>query len=178
MKTITTLAVVSIALLITACTQTTSAPPANSNANSNASKIDAGKPHVDRAAEEASLKAADMAWAEAAGRKDVEATAGFMTDDGATLPPGAPIAKGKEAVKKGWSDLLGLKDLVIKWEPTMVQVAESGEIGYTSGTYSIDYTDEKGAKINEKGNYLEVWKKVDGKWKCYLDMFNSDGPAK
>ena len=178
MKTITTLAVVSLAFILTSCSQTASAPPTNGNTTSNAAKVDPAKPAVDRKAEETALKAADMAWAEAAGKKDVDATAGFMTDDGATLPPGEPIAKGKDAVRKGWSTLLGLKDIEIKWEPTTVQVADSGEIGYTSGSYSLSYTDDKGAKVSDKGKYLEVWKKVDGKWKCYLDMYNSDGPAK
>jgi ketosteroid isomerase-like protein len=94
------------------------------------------------------------------------------------IPFENPIARGKEAVKKGWAGILGLKDVAIKSAPTSVQVAESGEIGYTGGTYTLDFTDDKGAKISDKGKYLEVWKKVDGKWKCYLDMYNSDLPAK
>jgi len=141
-------------------------------------KADTTKPTVNRAEEERSLRQTDVAWSDAAGKKDVDATAAFMTDDGTQLPPNAPLAKGKDAVKKEWADLLGLKDIALKWEPVNVQVADSGELGYTNGTYTLAFTDPKGAKVNDKGKYLEVWKKVDGKWKCYLDMYSSDIPAK
>ena len=65
-----------------------------------------------------------------------------------------------------------------KWNTTIVQGAESGDVGYTSGAYTLEYTDDKGAKVNDKGKYLEVSKKVDGRWKCYLDMYNFDMAAK
>jgi ketosteroid isomerase-like protein len=135
------------------------------------------KPAVNRAEEEKSLKEADIAWSNAAEKKDVDSVAGFMAEDGSTLPPNAPEIKGHEAVKKGWADLLALKDSNIKWAPTLVQVADSGEIGYTSGTWSMAWTGDRGEKLTDNGKYLEVWKKVDGKWKCYLDMYSSDKPA-
>lgn len=150
----------------------------SANVKAEPTKADNSKPATNKTEEEASLKAADAAWSEAAGKKDVDAVTGFMTDDGSTLPPNEPVAKGKEAVKKGWANILALKDLEIKWQPTEVKVADSGELGYTSGTYTMSFTDPKAGKVNDKGKYLEVWKKVDGKWKCYLDMYSSDMPAK
>ena len=141
-------------------------------------KAEPAKPAVNRAEEEKALRETDIAWSAAAAKRDVDATAAFMTDDGEQLPPNAPMAKGRDAVKKEWAGLLGLKDVAIKWEPTMVQVADSGEIGYTSGTYTFDFTDPKAGKIQDKGKYLEVWKKVDGKWQCQVDMYSSDIAAK
>lgn len=158
-----------LVLLTGACNQTAQAPAGNTKAETN-------KPVVNRSAEEADLKATDIAWSAAAGTKNADAVAGFMTADGATLPPNEPIAKGMESVKKGWAGILSLKDVEISWQPATVQVAESGEIGYTSGTYKLSFTNPKGTKVNDTGKYLEVWKKVDGKWKCYLDMYNSDLP--
>ena len=160
-----------LVLLTGGCNQTAQAP-------SNNVKADTAKPAVNRSAEEADLKATDIAWSAAAATKNADAVAGFMTNDGATLPPNEPTAKGMEAVKKGWAGILSLKDVEISWQPTSVQVADSGEIGYTSGTYSLSFTDPKGAKVNDTGKYLEVWKKADGKWKCHLDMYNSDIPLK
>ena len=170
MKTIAVIAIGANLLLSASCTQTA---PKTENV-----KADTVRPAVNRAEEEKSLRETDIAWSDAAGKKDVDATAAFMTDDGTQLPPNAPMSKGKDAVKKEWAGLLGLKDVAVKWEPTSVQVAESGEIGYTSGTYTLDFTDPKAGKVSDKGKYLEVWKKVDGKWKCYLDMYSSDLPTK
>ena len=169
----TTMTLLAVALLVwsTACDK-----PATKTQEVNAAPAK-DKPAVNRVVEEKSLREADIAWSETAAKKDAEAVAAFMTDDGATLPPNEPPIKGRDAVKKGWADLLSLKDLNIKWEPSLVQVAESGEIGYTSGTWTMAWTGDKGEKMSDNGKYLEVWKKVDGKWKCYLDMYNSDRSA-
>lgn len=135
-----------------------------------------GKPAVNRAEEEAALRAADLAWSDAAGRKDVDAVVSYMADDGRTLPPNEPAASGKEAVRAGWAGILALADVAIRWEPQLVQVAESGELGYTSGTYTLAFTGADGKPVSDRGKYLEVWKKVDGKWKCSQDMYSSDLP--
>ena len=63
---------------------------------------------VDRAAEEAALKALDKAWAEAANRKDLDATVAFMADDGETLAPNEPVARTKEAIRASWNGLMQL----------------------------------------------------------------------
>jgi ketosteroid isomerase-like protein len=161
-------------LLITAgCSQ--SRPAKSENAPP---KAEPAKPAVNRPEEEKAVREADIAWAAAAAKKDVDATAAFMTDDGATLAPNAPIAKGMDAVKKTWAGMLGLKDMAISWQPTTIEVAESGEMAYALGTYQLSFTDPTAGKVEDKGKYLEVWKKVGGKWKCHLDMFNSDIAAK
>ncbi|PYS98809.1 MAG: DUF4440 domain-containing protein [Acidobacteria bacterium] len=178
MKLFSALILPCIAFIFAGCNQTASAPTNNANTTVATSNTTPAKPPFNRATEEARLKAADTAWSDAAGKKDVELTVSFMAEDGATLPPNQPIAKGKDAMKKDWAALLALKDVAIKWEPTTVQVSEGGELGFTSGTYTLSFTDEKGTKVNDKGKYLEVWKKIGGEWKCYLDSYNSDGPAK
>jgi uncharacterized protein (TIGR02246 family) len=170
---ISTLFIIGILLFVQACNM---ADSTTRSANAANAKSETQKPAVNKAEEEKSLRETDMAWSAAAGKKDAEAVAGFMTEDGSTLPPSEPIVKGHDAIKKGWTDLLALKNLNIKWEPATVQVADSGEIGYTSGTWTMDWTGDKGEKMKDNGKYLEVWKKADGKWKCYLDMYSSDNP--
>ena len=134
-----------------------------------------GKATVDRTKEEAALRAADLAWAAAAGRKDLDATVAFMAADGETLPPNGPAAKDPAAIRKIWADTLAPGSSV-DWKPVRVQVAESGELGFLSGTYTTSSNDASGKPVNDRGKYLEVWKKVDGNWKCLMDMFSSDLP--
>jgi len=128
---------------------------------------------VDRAAEEAALRALDKAWSEAANRKDLDATVAFMAEDGETLAPNEPVARTKEAIRASWNGLMQLPDAKISWQAERAQVAESGELGYTSGTYSLSFTGADGKTVTDNGKYLEVWKKVDGKWKCLSDAYNS-----
>ena len=126
--------------------------------------------------EEAALRALDLAWSDTANRKDLDGTVSYMADDGETLAPNEPAARDEAAIKASWAKLLGLPGLNVHWEPQRVQVAESREIGYTSGFYTLTFTDANGQTVTDHGKYLEVWKKVEGKWKCSTDAYNSDIP--
>ena len=135
-----------------------------------------GKATVNRSEEEAALRALDLAWSDTANRKDIDGTVSYMADDGETLAPNEPAARDKAAIRASWANLLDLPNLTVHWKPLRVQVAESGELGYMSGSYTVTYTDAKGQTVTDRGKYLEVWKKVDGKWKCSTDAYNSDIP--
>jgi ketosteroid isomerase-like protein len=54
------------------------------------------------------------------------------------------------------------------WEPLHADVAKSGDLGYTYGTYEIN----TGGKI-QRGTYVSIWKKNNnGIWKFILDSGN------
>ena len=91
-----------------------------------------------RAADEAALRTADSEWSKAAGAKDVDRCVSFTADDTVMLAPNAPAANGKEAVRKSWSEMLALPGLALSWQLTKVEVARSGDMGYTQGTYADD----------------------------------------
>jgi ketosteroid isomerase-like protein len=127
---------------------------------------------------EQALRDADDAWSKAAASKDVDKTVSYYSSDAFVLPPNAPIATTKDAIKKLWGDLLASPGLVISWKATKVEVAKSGDLGFVSGTYEIKMNDASGNPTNDKGKYVEVWEKQsDGKWKCGTDTWNSDLPA-
>jgi ketosteroid isomerase-like protein len=127
---------------------------------------------------EPALRDADAAWSKAAGSKDLEKTVSYYSADAIVLPPNAPIATTKEAIRKIWQDMIASPGLVISWKATKVEVAKSGDLGFVSGTYELTMNDASGKPANERGKYVEVWeKKADGKWKCGTDTWNSDLPA-
>jgi len=136
-----------------------------------------GKAMTNRAQEEAAIRAADLAWSKTANRKDIDGTVSYMADDGETLAPNEPAARDKKSIRDSWAKLLSLPGMEIHWEPLRVQVAESGEIGYTSGVYTLIFTSDDGVRVTDKGKYVEIWKKVNGKWKCSSDIYNSDTPV-
>ena len=127
---------------------------------------------------EQNLRALDAQWSAAAGAKDVEKTVSFYSDDAIVMPPNAPADTTKEAIRKGWQDLLASPGLTISWRTTKVEVAKSGDLACLSGTYELIMNDPSGKPINDHGKYVEVWEKqADGKWKCGTDIWNSDLPA-
>jgi len=130
-----------------------------------------------RAADEALIKQADAAWVQAAQTKQVDAWIAFYSGDAVVLPPNEKIAITREAIRKSVSGLLSLPELSITWQPTKIEVARSGDLGYVYGTFSINWN-EHGKKAFDNGKLVEIWKKQpDGGWKCIVDTWNSDVPA-
>jgi ketosteroid isomerase-like protein len=133
---------------------------------------------ADTKAIDQTLRDLDDQWSTAAGAKDLEKTVSFYSADAIVMAPNAPAATTKEAIRKGWGDLLASSGLVIRWKTTKVEVAKSGDLACVSGTYEMTMNDPSGKPINDRGKYVEVWEKqADGKWKCGTDIWNSDLPA-
>jgi uncharacterized protein (TIGR02246 family) len=127
---------------------------------------------------ERALRDLDAQWSKAAAAKDLERTIAYYSDDAIVLPPNAASAATKEAIRNVWKDLLATPGLAITWQPTRVQLAESGEMAWVTGTYELAMNGPSGKPINDRGKYIEVWEKqADGNWKCRADMWNSDLPV-
>jgi ketosteroid isomerase-like protein len=130
-----------------------------------------------RAADEATLRKLDDEWSKAAGAKDLEKTVSFYSDDTQILPPNSPVLHGKDAARAMWKGMFAVPGFGGGWKATKVEVAQSGDLGWTTGPYEITEVDAKGKPMTDKGKYLAVWKKqADGSWKCVADMFNTDLP--
>jgi uncharacterized protein (TIGR02246 family) len=128
-----------------------------------------------RAADEKTIRALDEQWSRTAAKNDLDGTVAFYADDAVLLPPNAPIAMNKNAIRDSWADLLAPNNSV-SWRVSKVEVAKSGDLGYLYGTYQLSIADPKGAaSSSDRGKLVEVWKKqADGKWKCIVDTYNSD----
>ena len=127
---------------------------------------------------EQNLRDLDDQWSTAAGMKDLEKTLSFYSEDAIVMPPNAPADTTKEAIRKGWQDLLASSGLVMRWKTTKVEVATSGDLACLTGTYELTMNDPSGKPFNDQGKYVEVWEKqADGKWTCGTDIWNSDLPA-
>ena len=131
-----------------------------------------------RAADASAIRALDEQWSATAARNDLEGTVAFYAGDAVLLPPNAPIATDRKSIRESWAGLLG-PNTAVSWRVSKVEVANSGELGYLYGTYSLSIQDPKnGPPVRDAGKLVEIWKKqADGKWKCIVDTYNSDLPA-
>jgi uncharacterized protein (TIGR02246 family) len=129
-----------------------------------------------RAADESALKDLDAQWSKAAAAKDLETTVSYYADDAVLMPPNAPVAAGA-AIRDFWKSMIASPGFAGGWKVTKAEVARSGDLAYLTGTYEMTENDASGKPVNDRGKYVEVWKKqADGKWKVVADMFNSDLP--
>ena len=133
---------------------------------------------VDKKAGEAALRKADSTWSKVAEAKQLEAHVGYFLDDAVVMAPNEKRVEGKEAIRKMVSEMYAMPGVAMSWKANKVEVASSGDLGYTAGSYQLTVKDEKGNPVTDTGKYLEVWKKqADGGWKVTTEMFNSDLPV-
>ena len=118
--------------------------------------------------ERTALMSADREWSQTA--KDAEKFAANFTDDAVSYPPGMPSVKGREAIQKAHAEMTKTPGFALSWTVTKADVAASGDIGHTAGTYESTM-----GGVTDKGKYVTAWKKVNGAWKVTDDIFNSDG---
>ncbi len=132
-------------------------------------------PAVDTDALAKQLIQLDDDWSAAAGARDIEAVAAFYAPDAVAYPPSAVVAVGYEAAKAVWAGYFADSTYAIAWKTTAAEVAASGELGFTAGTYEDSYMGPDGTLVQSTGKYLCVWQKqADGSWKAVHDMWNYD----
>jgi uncharacterized protein (TIGR02246 family) len=124
------------------------------------------------------LKDTEAAWVKDANTKDVEKFVAHYTDDASVLLPNMPIITGKDAIRNALKPILADPNFALQFSSTRQDVAKSGDLGYTVGTYTMTGTNEKDKKpFTDKGKYTTIFKKqADGSWKAVVDMLNSDLP--
>src|SRR5438105_4934606 len=129
------------------------------------------------AADVKAIKDTEAAWVKACATKDADKIAAFYTDD-AIFIANSPTVTGKAAITSAWKGMVSDPNFSLKFSSTMVEVAKSGELAYSQGTYALTISDPKTKKsITDKGKYITVFKKqADGSWKAAADVANSDPP--
>ena len=130
---------------------------------------------ADEAAEVAALHAVDDAWAKAYNGGNVEGLVALYDEHALLMPPGAPGASGKAAIRAFFKDdVAGSQKAGIAFAlGAKPDGGAVGDWGWVSGTYSVK---DKAGKVIDTGKYLSVSKKVGGKWLYVRDTWNSDAP--
>jgi uncharacterized protein (TIGR02246 family) len=127
-----------------------------------------------RPSDEKTIRDADALWSHALETKDLEQALSFYADDASVLPFNAPMATGKEPIRQIWSRLLSTPGFSLRFAPSTVEVAHSGDLAYEVGTFELTMNDAQGKPVATPGKYVVVWKQTDGKWKATADIFNTD----
>lgn len=137
-------------------------------------------PAVDVAAEQGKIRDVEAAWVKDVAAKDVEKCVANYTDDAVMMIPGAPAAKGKEAIRAMWKGMLADPNVKLVFSSDRVEISASGDLATTKGAYTMTMTNPKTKKpMEDKGSYVTVFKKqADGSWKAVEDINTSEVPPK
>jgi uncharacterized protein (TIGR02246 family) len=133
---------------------------------------------VDLAAEEAKIREAEATQMKNWNAKDVEKILTFYADDATLMTPGMPAMKNQDARRSMLKTLTADPNLKLEFSPQRVEVAKSGDVAFSQGTYTMVVTDPKTKKpVTDKGSYVTGYKKqADGSWKAISDINESEVP--
>lgn len=101
---------------------------------------------------------------------DYDAMAEAYTSDAKIFPSGSEIISGLDAIKKRWTLTDGTTILNHQVFPEEIQI--EGKYSYDYGVYEGKSKNKEGEVSDWKGKYVIVWKKENGEWKMYLDIWN------
>ena len=105
--------------------------------------------------------------------KDPAKVGALYTEDAVLMPPNTALVKGRAAIEawfKGGFDE-GFSNLRL----TPFRSDVSGDLAYVAGTYTISGK-TPGGSFDDRGKYVEIWKRSGGQWRIATDIFNSDLP--
>ncbi len=92
----------------------------------------------------------------------------FAAED-AVLMRNNTLVIGKEALKES-VEATAAENVSLSWKPDFVDVASSGDLGYTYGQFIYTLTDSLGNENVMEGVFHTVWKRqADRSWKFVWD---------
>ena len=115
-------------------------------------------------------------WVAAFKQRDFAMIEALYTSDGLLLPSNSPPIEGPKAIVAVWKSWAELPNVEVTFGANRIVASSSGDMAYDYGWYIFAFDTDNG-RVEDKGKYIVVWKKVDGVWKVAADIFNTNLPA-
>ncbi len=129
----------------------------------------AGLPESDRTAIRQGLEN----YVKVANANDWKGLAAFYADDATRLPPNQAAVQGRAAIQASLEAFPPFSNFQVQ----VLEIEGRGDLAYARGTYSLTVTPAGAAPIEDRGKYIEIWRKqADGAWKILRLITNSDLP--
>lgn len=119
----------------------------------------------------AAIEAGNRAFVEAFAKGDSAKIAALYATDAMVMPPGAPPAKGRDAIQKFWQGAMdaGFTNVSVR----AAETGSSGRLAYERGEFALDVRAKDGKTTHMAGKYIVVWKRTaKGQWQLYRDIWN------
>lgn len=140
-----------------------------SSCNNEAAKTETAEFNLDAA--KADIAASNKIFSANFATGDSVAFANCYTSDGCIYNANMPKVCGTDGIRSfhniGYNS--GIRNVALTTE----EVMGGKEAVIETGKYEVFVADNVSV---EKGKFVVVWKEVDGKWKMYRDIWNSDAP--
>ncbi len=92
------------------------------------------------------------------------------TEDAKIFPSNLQIISGRDAIISYWKQPEGSRIKYHKIDPLEIKI--TGNEAYDYGYYQGITVNAQGKEIGWKGKYVIIWRKIEGRWLIYLDIWN------
>jgi len=116
----------------------------------------------------AEIEAADKHFMNLVAKGDAAGLANCFTSDAKFMTPGAPAVTGRANIQHVMSEIL--KSGISRLDTRIENVYGTEDLLASEGELTLYIGD---AAVGEE-KYIVLWKKEDGKWKIFRDIFNSN----
>ena len=132
-------------------------------------------PTVDVESVKSEIATMEEAYATAANAKDVEGILAYFHDDAQRMAPNKPTIKGMDAIKAELVKNMESDSTNTTISFAVTDVWAAGDMAVETGAWTV--IGEDGTEL-DKGKYMSLFEKRDGKYACIRDIWNSDMPKK
>jgi ketosteroid isomerase-like protein len=95
----------------------------------------------------------------------------YIDDSCVLLRPNRLPVIGRQKIEEMYSK--PDTSFTLNWKPLFADISESGDLGYTYGTYTVEMDSPEGKSVTMEGTYVTIWKKdKNGDWRFVLDTSN------
>jgi ketosteroid isomerase-like protein len=125
-------------------------------------------------ADEAAIRAGTVLWTDAYNAGEVDKIVALYTEDAVVMPTNAFALTGRAGIKDFLTkDIAATKAAGLTVKDGVSDVGISGDLAWHAGTSSVI---DAAGKTVETGKYIEVWRRINGKWLMVRDIWNDDAP--
>lgn len=137
-------------------------------ADSAAASTTASGKSFDRNAGRAEILANDSTFVRGMMAKNVDTVMCCYDNDAVSIGSGK-ATKGLSDLRKSYNEAVKANARDITFQSDGVSFSDDGTMAWDYGTFS-QTVDVKGKPTKQSGNFLNVWKRVDGKWKIVAEI--------
>ena len=124
------------------------------------------------AADPFELIEADRAFNDAVAAGGSQAWGAWFAEDGAMIQEGVGEIRGREQIQNA-AVFLDDPAISLSWEPLRADISRSGDLGWTTGRFTLEMTTPTGSMSQNEGLYVSIWRRqADGTWKVVMDLGN------
>jgi ketosteroid isomerase-like protein len=101
--------------------------------------------------------------------KDTAYLNNIFTDDARIFPPNSEIVTGKNAISQLNTDWVNYG--IYEFKEVSTSFYGNEEYLIDEGNYHLLYGEDN---VIDNGKYINIWKKVNGEWKIYSNIWNTN----